>query len=79
MEENARVITYVAVQQALRVIIAKLEDVYPIILIVQNLAKMVYVNQTIPVFVIQGGLENCAIKINHGLEILNLPSCQNIV
>ena len=68
MGVSVRETTYVAVQQASKEIIAKLEDVHHSVLLAQDLAEMVHANQITLVAVIKDGLENCAIKISLGLK-----------
>lgn len=68
MEENAKATTYAVAQLDLKETIVKLEDVYPIIQLAQNLVEMGHVSQIIHAFVSPDGLDDCAIKTNHGLD-----------
>lgn len=69
MEENAKGIMYVDVLLVLKVIIVKLVDDLHNVQRAQEHAEMGLVNLIIHVFVNLVGLESCAIKISHGLEI----------
>lgn len=70
MEESARATISAVVPLESKVIIVKLADDLHSAQLVQNLAEMVHVSQTIHVIANQDGLENCAIRINHGLDRL---------
>lgn len=56
------------VQQVSKGIIVKLAEDLRSVRLVQELVETEHVNQTIRVFANVDGMENCVIKISHGLE-----------